>query len=150
MRRSRLLATSGLAGLLAISSTLAIAGETRTYTYDVLGRLIAAKSTGTVNNNHTRSTCYDRAGNRTQYVARSDGTVPSCAPAPAPTPTPVPTPTPTPVPTPTPTPVPTPTPTPTPTPPPYCESKPWLCEDGPLSINAAGEQGGEEQDVDGG
>jgi hypothetical protein len=65
-----------------------MANETKTYTYDALGRLVAAKSTGTVNNNHTRSTCYDDAGNRTQYAATSNGTVPSCSPTPSPTPTP--------------------------------------------------------------
>lgn len=64
------------------------AGETINYTYDSLGRLVAAKSTGTVNNNQVASYCYDAAGNRFYAEAVSTGTAANCATAPTPTPTP--------------------------------------------------------------
>lgn len=67
--------TVGLSGTLAIPGA---ASETRTFTYDVLGRLVVAKSTGTVNNNQTRSTCYDKVGNRLDYDSNSIGTPPAC------------------------------------------------------------------------
>lgn len=42
--------------------------ETRTYSYDALGRLTAATSSGAVNNGQSDSIAYDPAGNRTGYT----------------------------------------------------------------------------------
>ena len=44
------------------------AGTTTTYTYDALGRLVQASTTGTVNNGVQMTTSYDPADNRTSYV----------------------------------------------------------------------------------
>lgn len=84
--------------LAGAASTAVIAGETFTYTYDTLGRLIIAKSTGTINNNHTASYCYDAAGNRTLVRTDTAGATANCSSSPTPSPTPTPTPTPTPAP----------------------------------------------------
>lgn len=43
------------------------AASTTTYTYDALGRLVQASTTGTVNNGVQMSTTYDAADNRTTY-----------------------------------------------------------------------------------
>lgn len=43
------------------------AASTTTYTYDALGRLVQANSTGTVNNGAQMTTTYDAADNRTTY-----------------------------------------------------------------------------------
>src|SRR3546814_5985972 len=79
--------------LLAATS---LAGETITYSYDALGRLVAVQSAGTINNNQAHSICYDPSGNRTQYKSSGTGSIAGCAPTPTPSPTPTPTPTPTP------------------------------------------------------
>lgn len=94
--------------LLACASASAIgflplpaqAQETVTYQYDALGRLSASVISGGPNNGIATATCFDPAGNRTQYFTGS-GAPPACAslPSPAPTPTPGPTPTPAPAPT---------------------------------------------------
>lgn len=97
MGMSRFLAGTAISGL----SAAALAGsawgtETVAYSYDALGRLVAATSSGSVNNNHARSLCYDPAGNRIQYRSDAAGALATCsggAPAPSPTPTPTPTPT---------------------------------------------------------
>lgn len=60
-------------------STPALSGETQTYTYDALGRLIAITSSGTINNGQKRSICYDPAGNRTEYKSDSTGSGLACA-----------------------------------------------------------------------
>lgn len=46
----------------------ALAASTTTYTYDALGRLVAASTTGTVNNGVQLGTNYDPVGNRTAYT----------------------------------------------------------------------------------
>jgi hypothetical protein len=90
---SRFLAgTAVLALVAAIHPPPLPAGETITYTYDALGRLVKAQSSGSINNNHARSLCYDPAGNRTQMRSDSAGAVASCTGG-SPTPTPTPTPT---------------------------------------------------------
>jgi YD repeat-containing protein len=65
--------------LLAFPS-IAAAAETKTYTYDALGRLVVVKSAGSVNANQIRSYCYDKAGNRVEVDAKTDssGTPASC------------------------------------------------------------------------
>ena len=66
-------------GLMALgASSAAYAGETITYTYDALGRLVKTVSSGTVNNNQTHSICYDEAGNRVTYKSDSGGSAASC------------------------------------------------------------------------
>lgn len=57
-----------LVGLAGVLSSPAFPAETRTYTYDALGRLMATNSTGTVNNGIANSIAYDPAGNRTNYA----------------------------------------------------------------------------------
>lgn len=52
--------------------------SSKTYTYDPRGRLVVAKTAGGTNNNKTTSICYDKMGNRTQYVANSNGTNAAC------------------------------------------------------------------------
>src|SRR5690606_35999668 len=75
----RLFLASGLGAVLLFG--LAVAGaasETKTYTYDALGRLVKAQSSGTVNNLDTNSICYDPAGNRTQYKSNGAGGALNC------------------------------------------------------------------------
>jgi hypothetical protein len=51
----------------AMLITPAHAASTTTYTYDALGRLTNASTTGTVNNGVQMSTTYDPADNRVTY-----------------------------------------------------------------------------------
>jgi YD repeat-containing protein len=77
-------AAAALSG--ALLAAMATASETRTYSYDALGRLVASTIAGGPNDTRQIGTCFDRAGNRMRYdVATS-------APAACPTPTPTPTP----------------------------------------------------------
>lgn len=87
MTKSRwLLVSFGLGGTLLAG--MAGASETRTYSYDVLGRLTTSTVSGGPNDTRQIATCFDRAGNRLRYdVATS-------APAACPTPTPTPSPSP--------------------------------------------------------
>lgn len=87
MAKSRwLLVSLGLGA--ALLAGMAAASETRTYSYDSLGRLTASAIAGGPNDTRQIATCFDRAGNRLRYdVATS-------APAACPTPTPTPTPSP--------------------------------------------------------
>jgi hypothetical protein len=65
------------------------AGETITYAYDALGRLVATSSSGTSNNGLTTSLGYDSAGNRACYrVGGNAGPCPPPPPAPDPGPPP--------------------------------------------------------------
>lgn len=52
--------------------------STETYTYDSLGRLVVANTSGGSNNAEAHSICYDKSGNRTQYDSKSDGTSAIC------------------------------------------------------------------------
>lgn len=54
----------GLAGVL--TTGVALAGETITYTYDAKGRLVKVVRTGTVNNNVQYDYTHDKANNRTR------------------------------------------------------------------------------------
>lgn len=129
LMKNRLKYGCGLTLALAtLYATAADGGETISYTYDALGRLVIARSSGTVNADHADSFCYDQAGNRTVAQSNRQGSIASCpTPPPVPGPTPAPSPTPAPTPSPTPTPAPTPTPSPTPTPRPTVE----MCGDVP-------------------
>ncbi len=49
------------------------AASTTNYTYDALGRLVQANTTGTVNNGAQMSTTYDAADNRTTYQVTGSG-----------------------------------------------------------------------------
>lgn len=70
---------SALAILVLVTSNApAFGAETITYTYDALGRLVKAQNSGTVNNNQVRSFCYDKAGNRIQYVSNGTGVPAAC------------------------------------------------------------------------
>lgn len=70
--------------LTVASPEAASAGETINYTYDSLGRLVAAKSTGTVNNGEVASYCYDGTGNRIFAETVDTGIVVDCSSVPAP------------------------------------------------------------------
>lgn len=90
---SRFLASSAV--LVLASSCLfqpLSAGETITYTYDALGRLVVAQRSGTVNNGQIQSLCYDPAGNRTVFKSDSGGAAASCQGGGGGTPTPTPAP----------------------------------------------------------
>ena len=65
MTRLTLTTSAALLGLSATGS--AFAASTTTYTYDALGRLVQASTTGTVNDGVQMSTAYDPADNRTTY-----------------------------------------------------------------------------------
>jgi hypothetical protein len=67
-----------LFGLLICLAAPGTAGETQTYTYDELGRLIAVQYSGTVNNGQAHSLCYDPAGNRTKYKSDASGVIATC------------------------------------------------------------------------
>jgi len=71
--------------LTGFALTCAQAQETTTYSYDALGRLVATNVNGGLNNGVVMRTCFDGAGNRTQYAVAQTGFV---CPAPSPTPTP--------------------------------------------------------------
>lgn len=81
----------GMAGGTAIGQS-----STETYTYDALGRLILADTTGGQNEGETQSVCYDAADNRTRYRLGANHSVHACVdqgtaigtPTPSPTPTP--------------------------------------------------------------
>lgn len=92
MRFRFILGCSALAIGTSVVCSQSRASETITYTYDSLGRLIVAKSTGSVNNNETASYCYDDAGNRTYAKANAAGATVNCATIPTPAPSPTPTP----------------------------------------------------------
>ncbi len=56
------------ASCVALTPNIARASSTTTYTYDALGRLVAANTSGTVNNGLSVTTTYDAADNRTTQV----------------------------------------------------------------------------------
>jgi hypothetical protein len=62
------------------------ASETTTYSYDALGRLVSAASSGSVNNGQATSIAYDPAGNRSTYAVTGVGTPPGPPPPPPPPP----------------------------------------------------------------
>lgn len=101
MRRKLFLAGASLAAMTCAMMASA-QSSTETYTYDTLGRLRKVVTAGGQNNGETQSICYDKADNRTQYVANASAGTTGCTASPTPTPTPAPTPSPTPTPTPTP------------------------------------------------
>lgn len=79
MRLAGLFASACLApALLAVIAPEAVATETKTYTYDALGRLVSQVSTGTVNANQAHTYCYDAAGNRVQVVSSTAGATATC------------------------------------------------------------------------
>lgn len=89
--RIRLLACTSVLAI-GFSTVEAQAQETTTYQYDALGRLTGSSISGGPNSSIATVTCFDPAGNRTQYFTGTSG-APACG---TPTPTPGPTPTPTP------------------------------------------------------
>src|SRR3954468_21687933 len=73
MRRKTVAARLFLATSSCAIATAAVAGETITYSYDALGRLVATSSSGTVNNGLATSISYDPAGNRQSYGVTGAG-----------------------------------------------------------------------------
>ena len=87
MTRLRWLGASAVLGG-ALIAAVAAASETKTYTYDVLGRLTGSTIAGGPNDTRQTGTCFDHAGNRLRYdIATS---TPAACPTPSPTPTPSP------------------------------------------------------------
>ena len=87
MKKSRWLWAAASVGT-ALLAGMAGASETKTYSYDVLGRLTSSSIAGGPNDTRQTATCFDRAGNRLRYdVATS---TPVACPTPSPTPTPSP------------------------------------------------------------
>ena len=86
--RYRDLAGAGVLALLlgGMAGWPASAGETVTYTYDALGRLKVASTSGTVNDGQAFSWCYDDAGNRTKARTNASGQVADCSSVPPPPP----------------------------------------------------------------
>lgn len=96
----QLLLSVSLAAI-ACADVASAQSSTEVYDYDALGRLISVVTTGGANDGDAHAICYDAAGNRTSYDARSNRAIPACAqgslpPPPPPPPTPTPTPSPTP------------------------------------------------------
>lgn len=79
MTKFRTAMRAGAAALALAGAAAASAGETITYRYDALGRLIQATSTGSINDQLYRQYVYDRAGNRRQ-TALGTGTPPAFPP----------------------------------------------------------------------
>lgn len=77
MRKTRFLLFAPLMATL-LQTPYVLAAENIVYTYDALGRLIKSQSSGSVNNNQTRTLCFDKAGNRMNYTANSSGVSPTC------------------------------------------------------------------------
>lgn len=59
---------SGVILVAMAAASPATAESATTYTYDALGRLVEARTTGTPNDGVKVSTTYDAADNRTTYV----------------------------------------------------------------------------------
>lgn len=85
MTRSRWLWVSVGAGF-ALLAGMAGASETKTYSYDALGRLTGSTIVGGPNNTRQIATCFDRAGNRLRYDVATGA--PAACPTPAATPAP--------------------------------------------------------------
>ena len=77
-------ASALMIAIAGVGPQAAEAGETINYTYDSLGRLVAAKSTGTVNSGEVASYCYDGAGNRIFAETVDTGIMVDCSSVPAP------------------------------------------------------------------
>ena len=76
-RRRLAILSSPIIGWACLSSP-ASSAETKTYTYDALGRLVKVVNSGNTNNGQTRSYCYDKAGNRIEFDSDSSGTPAAC------------------------------------------------------------------------
>lgn len=67
--------------LSAVATLPASATETKTYTYDALGRLVVVVNDdhdGNASDDKVRSYCYDAAGNRIEFVSDDNGTPDAC------------------------------------------------------------------------
>ena len=79
MMRLRFVAVSTVGAFATFGGSFsAIAQEAVTYEYDSLGRLIRTDVAGGPNSGTSTGMCFDRAGNRVQYVVGSSG-LPACA-----------------------------------------------------------------------
>ena len=88
--KGRLLSSVCVVAVL-VATTPTFGKETTSYTYDALGRLVQSSVSGGPSNARQTKTCFDSAGNRSQYMTANGG-VPTCGtPTPAPSPTPTPT-----------------------------------------------------------
>jgi hypothetical protein len=70
-------------GVFLASAPSSFAGETITYNYDPLGRLIGSVTSGGPNTGINTATCFDNAGNRSQYQMVNGSPVACPAPTPA-------------------------------------------------------------------
>ena len=85
MRRKALYLVGAAAGAFALGAA-AQAGETTTFSYDALGRLVRVSTAGGPQNGRANALCYDAAGNRTQYRSSGTGAVAGCGAPPPPAP----------------------------------------------------------------
>ena len=65
-----------IAVALALAPSVAVAGETITYTYDAHGRLVRAEHAGTVNDDLKAEYQYDASGNRTVKTVENSTNAP--------------------------------------------------------------------------
>lgn len=65
MRKLKLVCNAAV--ITFLSANPLVAGTTTTYTYDALGRLVQANTSGTVNNGAQMVTSYNPADNRVTY-----------------------------------------------------------------------------------
>lgn len=86
MGKPRRVFLSSCGVVVLLTSGIASASETVTYSYDELGRLVASTVSGGPNNTIGTATCFDPAGNRTRYTVGAGVT--SCGSPPPPTNTP--------------------------------------------------------------
>lgn len=63
-------------------SAAGVAQEVTAYEYDSLGRLVRTSNSGGPNSGTSTGTCFDKAGNRAQYVVGTSG-LPACATQPS-------------------------------------------------------------------
>ena len=82
MKNAKFLASSALALSLLTPGTAGQAGETRTYTYDARGRLVAVDVNGGPADGQSAAYAYDDAGNRTNVTATGGASPPTPTPTP--------------------------------------------------------------------
>jgi hypothetical protein len=80
-----------VAGVFAVNAS-GEASDTKTYTYDPLGRLVGVATSGGAGNGVTVTTRYDAAGNRTRQSVSGVGAAPPSPPPPPSPPAPPPPP----------------------------------------------------------
>lgn len=76
--RSKFVCTSVLFVSFNLAAIAQAQSSTEEYTYDALGRLKTVVTTGGQSDSETQSICYDKADNRTQYLANESAGATEC------------------------------------------------------------------------